>query len=91
MNDTIWKFPLVFDHDNLIEISHRNHFVSVGLDPADNLCCVWYQHCPDSTSKVRYVLRIFGTGWDMEPHLWQPLGSVMQGPYVWHVMMRQVP
>jgi hypothetical protein len=85
---TIHKYLLQFDH----EINQTNLLLPVG---AEVLCFdyqreepyLWIRHVQNPTqpsvAKETRTFQIVGTGWEF-PLPKQHIGTVQQGPYVWH-------
>lgn len=92
---TIWKFPLAFGPVTQHEVPSGAVPITVGLDPAadrglrpgqvpDPVIAVWFD-CPDHEAPTEHRwFTIVGTGHPVPPG--EVLGSVFDGPFVWHVV-----
>ena len=82
---TIWKFNLNTDYDVVVD-GGAPRVVHVGVDPTGNphMPCAWVEIDPDDPAMGTMALRFIGTGHDV-PIGWEPVGSTVAGPYVWHV------
>jgi hypothetical protein len=80
---TIWKFPLVIDDRQEVEVPDGARFLSIQTQ--NGLPCMWLAVDPKA-AKTKVALRCFGTGhklpigWDH----WVFLGTVQTGQFVWH-------
>lgn len=68
-----------------IEIPSGSKVISAGLDPQGELC-IWAIVNPENELELR-KFTVVGTGWTMGRELdnWEFIGTVRQGPYMWHV------
>ena len=81
---TIWKYQLELKDDQLIEIPVSSEFLSVGLQAG--VLCLWVLVNPTYPLIGKTIL-IRGTGHDLEVCFSKSdfIGTVQQGPLVWHV------
>ena len=85
---TVWKFPLELGTTKVV--ARLGYEVrSVGIDPATGGPAVWIEVTPNAAPSITEFV-IYGTGHEhIEPptsdHVTRFVGSVWQGPYVWHV------
>lgn len=83
---SIWKFKI--DGSVTHITADVKKFLSIGEDPSGNLC-VWAIVDPDGISAFDILL--IGTGWDLEKERFnemQFIGTVNDGPYMWHAFAR---
>jgi hypothetical protein len=84
----IWKYPIVGSLS--IPWGYEHKVVHVAIDPASEDLAVWVMFDPDIEAGLHYVNRIqmtvevFGTGHRI-PDGFEHLGTVRQGPFMWHV------
>lgn len=86
---TIWKFPIAIGEDTTIEVPKMASIRLAGLDPATGQPAIWVELDP-ARKRTERRFRIYGTGHEIEGDdggFPQPLhiGSVIQGPFVWHI------
>lgn len=82
----IWKYRLNVVSEQEIAVPPLTQALSVGLDPAGDLCLwamVKTRHEQPSTRKLKVYIRL--TGEPFEPVLAQFLGTVTRGDYVYHI------
>jgi len=85
---TVWKYVLGDDMDRALNVTlSAPRIVFVGLDPASDRPAVWIEHIEDGTANVAVALTAIGTGWVTPDHS-SHVGSVIQGPFVWHIYAR---
>lgn len=90
MARTIWKYPLDPDADVLVH-GENPIVVHIGLDPADEDPDSLHALTPtawvelDPTAEGWLNLRFTGTGEEHPGVGWNPVGSAVCGPNVWHV------
>lgn len=82
---SIWKFKL---NNGKTSISAKIYkWLNVGTDPFGDFC-VWAVVDPDADAAHTdfYEVNTYGTGWEVEEKLenQQYLGTVNDGPYMWH-------
>lgn len=81
-DETIWKFPLAIEAEQVVTAPLGAQLLHVGLDPNGQLC-VWMQVDPEAGYRA-ITFYIVGTGHPI-PIETVYLGSVVMGAYVWHV------
>lgn len=82
----IFKYHISYSAETTkIEMPISSKIISVGLDPQGDLC-IWAIVDPEEGKSMR-EFAVVGTGWPMKDSLeyWTFLGTVKQGPYMWHV------
>ena len=89
----VLKFPLSTS-TNTIELQGGSRVVLIALDPASGEPAIWLEVTECAMPQTR-TFRVYGTGAKIFPG--DPVGgtnqdihvgSVIQGPYVWHVYER---
>jgi len=87
----IWKFQLPLETIAWVAMPLLAEVISTGLDPAENLC-VWAVVDPNRELSKRMFL-VIGTAHPLpdEVKLSRFLGTVRQGPFMWHVYEYQGP
>jgi len=83
---TIWKYPLDITDLQAIVMPAEADILHVGLDPAGTLC-LWVMVNRDVTVTEARQFAVIGTGNPIQygDLNLNHLGSVVQGPAVWHV------
>ena len=84
MNNTIWKFPLKAEETQAIEMPVGARILSAGMDPQGTLC-VWAEVEPFKDLTEFRKVWVIGTGHTLGPDNPRFLGSVLMGPFIWHV------
>lgn len=84
---TIWKARLELTDEPRITWPEGSEPMAVMLDSA-GILNVWFQCDPDAR-RVQQDFRIIGTGHPY-PEGCEYLGSVVQGPFVWHVFIPEL-
>jgi len=82
----IWKYPLDITDLQTVEMPEDADILHVGLDPAGHLC-LWVMADRHRPFSVYRQFAVIGTGNPIEygDLTLNHLGSVVQGPAVWHV------
>lgn len=88
---SIWKFGLTGGRTAIREKVIK--WLSVGYDPSGDIC-VWAIVDPEAETdeRVEYDILQIGTGWDFgqdELDRMEFIGTVKEGPYMWHVFVNQ--
>lgn len=88
---SIWKFGLTGGRTTIREKVIK--WLSVGYDPSGDIC-VWAIVDPEAETdeRVEYDILQIGTGWDFgqnELDSIEFIGTVKEGPYMWHVFVNQ--
>lgn len=93
MGLTIWKYPLTGgsfvdfkEADEEIEMPCAKRILHIGRDPGGQMC-IWAMVDPEAP-RNKYRVSVRGTGHDASDvahH--QFIGTVFDGPYVWHVFI----
>lgn len=85
---TIYKYKLNQSGINKIQMPMDASVISVGLDPMEDIC-IWAIVETDNDMEERTFF-VAGTGWDITEDLLEfteisSLGTVRQGPFMWHI------
>ena len=82
---SIFKYQISYSAPTEIQLPMDSKVISADLDPHGDLC-IWALVDPENTMIPR-VFMVVGTGWSMEDEIdnWEFIGTVRQGPYMWHV------
>lgn len=85
---TIWKYPLKITSLQIIEMPDRAAILSMQMQ--DNVPTIWALVDTDKT-KAKWEIRVIGTGEPADDIAlnFSCLGTVQQGPMVWHVFMKR--
>ena len=88
---SIWKFELNGGNTQIKE--KVIEWLSVGYDPSGDIC-VWAIVDPEAgiDEKIEYDILQIGTGWDFnqnELDNMEFIGTVKEGPYMWHIFVNQ--
>lgn len=78
----IYKETLEITGEQTIRLPRVERFLSVQFQK--EILCVWAL-VNDSDSKLIYTLRIFGTGHEIPSFNLDYIGTVQDGPLVWHI------
>ena len=84
---TIHKFP-IRTTDKQIITGQFHEITHAGLDPNGSLC-VWAEIDLDQ-QEHHLTIFVIGTGNTMPDYPMRHIGSVVQGPFVWHVYVASV-
>lgn len=79
---TIWKFPLLLEGRQHAQVPRGYRLLHVAADPQGNIS-FWAMVDPEAP-KESVVFRVVGTGHPVDDR-WRHEGSLVQGPFVWHV------
>lgn len=83
MNISIWKFPLFLRDEQIIRLP--KYSVALYVAEQNDTLCLWALVDP-AEETADYTVRIYGTGHRIDGDLPQShIGTVQQGPAVWHV------
>ena len=88
---SIWKFRLTGDSTPIKEKVIK--WLSAGYDPSGDIC-VWAIIDPEAgiDEKVEYNILQIGTGWNFNQNELDNIefiGTVKEGPYMWHIFVNQ--
>ena len=88
---SIWKFELTGGNTRIKEKVIK--WLSAGSDLSGNIC-VWAIADPDARidEKVDYDILQIGTGWNFsqdELDNMEFIGTMKEGPYMWHIFINQ--
>ena len=88
---SIWKFRLTGGNTRIKEKVIK--WLSAGYDPSGDIC-VWAIVDPEAKvdERVEYDILQIGTGWDFsknELDSMEFIGTVKEGPYMWHTFVNQ--
>lgn len=86
---TIWKFPIAIGAVTKIEVPAIAPIRMAGLDPATGEPAIWVELDTDAPRVERRFV-VHGTGHEIpgtDGGYPQPIhvGSLIQGPFVWHI------
>lgn len=88
---TVYKYPINPSDEKIeLKIPGGGNILSAGLDPVNRLC-VWALVDPDEEDCTTNIYCV-GTGWPIdwimeEEDALNFVGSVKDGPYMWHVFV----
>lgn len=88
---TVYKYPINPSDEKIeLKIPGGGNILSAGLDPVNRLC-VWALVDPDEEECATNIYCV-GTGWPIdwimeEEDALNFVGSVKDGPYMWHVFV----
>ena len=88
---SIWKFGLTGGNTRIKEKVIK--WLSAGYDPSGDIC-VWAIVDPEAgmDERIEYDILQIGTGWDFnqnELDNMEFIGTVEEGPYMWHIFVNQ--
>lgn len=87
MNITIWKYPIRVTDEQYLIIPRGA--TPVHLAEQDGTLCIWALVDPTKVPH-EYTVRVYGTGHPIDEKLEQVhIGSVLKGPFVWHVFWQE--
>lgn len=83
---TIWKFPLAITDEQPINVP--SGFVPLSVQMQNRELCLWAKVKPGKTEKIKTVY-VVGTGNPMPSEASDAVfvGTVQNGPFVWHVFI----
>ena len=86
MSKVIWKYPLEITDRQELSVPAEAHFLHVGMQGEQ--LCLWARVDP-TKPPMKVPVLIVGTGNPMPPDDdWAyHLGTVQQGPFVWHIFI----
>lgn len=82
--ETVYKYPLEITDEQELEIPAGAKILSVQFQGGQ--LCLWAEVNPKH-EMVRLIIDIEGTGHPLHPKR-KYIGTVQQGPFVWHVYER---
>ena len=90
MRTTIYKYPLTNNGGDLqkLELPSGAKILHFGLQ--DNKLYIWAKVVLDFTKELRFF-RVVGTGCELGINSGEYIGTIFQGPYVWHLFEVQNP
>ena len=88
---SIWKFRLTGGNTRIKEKVIK--WLSAGYDKSGDIC-VWAIVDPEAgvDERVEYDILQIGTGWDFSQDKldnMEFIGTVKEGPYIWHIFINQ--
>lgn len=83
MNRAIFKYPLDVTDEQTVNLPFGAKVVHVGMQ--NDKMYLWAEVDPKSKDDTPVTFRIFGTGHPMPEANIQHVGTVFDGPFVWHV------
>lgn len=94
----IYKYPITSDRC-VLTVPYRCHVLSIQYDPNGELC-VWILHDIEPDRFKKYEVMVVGTGQEIDEPLiemstyddnsFNYVQTVVQGPFVWHVFLREL-
>lgn len=81
---TIWKFPLKVAHEQLLYLPL--HFKVLKVDMQGNQPCAWIE-LDSEADLIATSVFMYGTGHRVAVVGAYHIGTVLDGPYVWHYYM----
>lgn len=88
MPKTIWKFPLVKQGSNFIDMPIQSEVIYAGVDSKTGTACVW-AIVPSNrleTETVEFV--VCGTGHDLPDKPLKFIGTATDGVFFWHIFRK---
>lgn len=79
----VWKFSFLSPESHQIFNVPRGAKV-LSVDLQSNIICIWMLVDPKNLL-VEREFRVVGTGWDTDREAHEFVGTVIDGPFVWHV------
>lgn len=84
---SIYKYKIVLDENQVIRVPQNAKVLSVGLDPSNTLC-LWCQVSRTEMVTKDLFVSVVGTGFDVRDDAGTFIGTVRQGVYMWHVFVK---
>ena len=89
---SIWKFGLTGSNTPIKEKVIK--WLSAGSDSSGDIC-VWAIVDPEASvdERIEYDILQIGTGWDFDQNEldnMEFIGTVKEGPYIWHIFINQL-
>ena len=81
-NREIWKYPLEHGTEQHIRMPKGAEVLTVQIQ--NDHVCMWAEVSPDEPLEERRF-HVIGTGHRMPADAWHYLGTIQQGPFVWHI------
>lgn len=82
---TIWKSP-ISEHRKIIHVPDGATFLHAGMQ--DEVITLWYR-CSTEMEKLKVQVIVAGTGHNSADTIGATyLGTVFDGPYVWHIFYK---
>ena len=87
MKKVIWKFPLVIEDVQIIELPRNYEILTIQVQ--NGIACLWAMVSPEVT-KEKIIIEIIGTGNLVAVAERQYIGTfqLFEGQLVWHVFKR---
>jgi hypothetical protein len=82
MRRAVYKFALAIEVETQVCLDVGAHVVHVGMQNGELM--LWAELDTHALTKPPRVYRVFGTGHEI-PDMWMHVGTVFDGPFVWHV------
>jgi hypothetical protein len=79
---TVWKYQVPIGHQVTLEIPFGG--IVVHTESQDDVICLWVE-VESSNPKAHRSFKVFGTGHEIQMPYAIHVGTVQQGPFVWHV------
>ncbi len=83
---SIWKYSLDAENEQTLSLPKGAKIIHTGLDPSGTLC-IWAEVNIDEAERASIAIYIYGTGHPIKADVQRHLGSLVVGPYVWHVYL----
>jgi hypothetical protein len=80
--ETIFKYRLANQEEQFVEMPASAQILCVQMQ--GGLPCLWAQQPRDAALASRRIL-IIDTGWDLPESATRYIGTVQNGPLVWHI------
>lgn len=84
--NAIWKFPLLVTRHQVIMIPGPWEALSVQVQ--EEHICLWACVTPGGVERGHEIMMV-GTGMNFDAEGYEPLGTVIVGPFVWHYWMKR--
>lgn len=78
----IFKYVLTNRHTTAVNLPKDSVVLHAALQGTE--ICLWAKVDTDKPLEKRYF-SVVGTGWDVEDNMCY-IGTIHEGPYVWHIM-----
>lgn len=82
MARTIWKFTLNSNMDQPVQMPGNSKILTAQMQ--DGKICLWATVTPGVPIGQR-LIKIYGTGWDMDTTIHPYIATVQDGALVWHI------
>lgn len=83
---TIYKYPLNLADRQSVDLPENSKILHVDFDPNGQIC-LWAEIDTDKVQQRRTIY-IFGTGHDIDREDVAHIGTVKDGPFMWHFYIK---